>query len=472
VLWSAFENGSGALIAFLGLVVFAKLLSPSDFGVFSVCLAVVELAAIFTNMFFHDALIQRHEVTDAHFHAAFTASLALAAIVYALLWLVFPGVAELVKDGRAADVGRVLGLGLLVTGPAGILAARQGRNFGFRVLAIRTLAGRLCGFALGLISLFLGFGLWALVVQQLAVMVLGSAALLVYGAADVRFRVDVAPIRDLLGYSLASMTSLSTVVVAKRLFVFSAGVFLGTEKAGLLSLAFRLIDTVWAVSATAVSQVLLPTLCRLQQDRTRLLNAYRMSLRMALTVLVPAFAALGVLAPELVGWLFGSKWVPAAPYMVVLSVLTFVQVPRLPGTLLLSATRHLKEVSWINVLALAYMAAAIGVTRLPSAYVALAVWSGGEMLTSLCVAIVLRQRLGIRLREQIAVILGPLAAPTLMMLSVHVARSALPGGMSALSRLLVLGLVAVGTYGSFMLAFGRRYLIPILGMARVALARH
>src|SRR5262249_17547942 len=155
---------------------------------------------------------------------------------------------------------------------------------------------------------------------------------------------------------------------------------LGTERAGLLNLAFRLVDTIWAVSATAVSQVLLPTLSRLQQDRERLLNAYRMSLKMALTVLFPAFAGLGVLAPDLIGALFGRKWAPAAPYVLILSVLTFVQLPRLPAVSLLSAAGHLRTISCISVLVLAYMAAAIGVTRLPDEFITLAVWGGGEAL--------------------------------------------------------------------------------------------
>ena len=59
-----FRKRHNAIIAFLSLILFAKLLQPSDFGVFSVSLAVVEVASLFTNMLFHDALIQRSDITD------------------------------------------------------------------------------------------------------------------------------------------------------------------------------------------------------------------------------------------------------------------------------------------------------------------------------------------------------------------------------------------------------------------------
>ena len=108
ILWSGLESGSTSLIAFLSLVVLAKLLEPRDFGVFSVSLAVVETAGIFTNMIFHDALVQQSVVTEKHFDSAFTVSIVLSLIVYALLWIAFPYVALAVQDDRVRDVGRTL----------------------------------------------------------------------------------------------------------------------------------------------------------------------------------------------------------------------------------------------------------------------------------------------------------------------------------------------------------------------------
>ena len=471
VWWSALENGSNALIAFFSLILFAKMLRPSDFGAFSVSLAVVEVAALFTNMLFHDALIQKSDVTDGHFHGAMTVSIVVSVSVYALLWIAFPFVAALMGDDRVRDVGRVLGLGLLLTGPAGIIAARQSRDFRFRLLALRTLAGRLCGAALGVISVFLGFGLWSLVVQQLSIMLLSSATLLLFSSSHVRITTNLRPVCDLLGYSLASITSLTAVFATKRIFVFSVGVFLGTEKAGFLNLAFRLVDTVWAISATAVSQVLLPTLSRLQNNRPRLLDAYRITLKLALIVLFPAFAGIGALAPELIGLMFGDKWIPASPYVLILSLITFVQVPRLPAIPLLSAAGYLRDVSWIGIYVLAYMLVATVLTRLFNEYVALLVWSGGEVLTFVGITVALRRRVHISFSEQWSEIISPLVAASVMVILVRLARDALPPGQALHFRFPELALVAGASYTAIMVTFGRRQIIPVAGMARVLLTR-
>lgn len=472
IFWSGLENGSTSLLAFLALIVLAKFLQPTDFGVFSISLAVVEIAGIFTNLIFHDALVQRHTITESHFSGAFTVSIILGLVVYALLWVGFPYVAALVGDDRVSDVGRVLGLGLLVTGPAGVLAARQSREFGFRLLAIRTLAGRLCGSALGILSALLGLGLWSLVIQYLAAMVLGAVTLLACSPSHhIRITANLRPVGDLLRYSITAITALAAGFLTKRIFVFGVGIFLGTEPAGFLNLAFRLVDTVWAVSAAAVSQVLLPTLSRLQQDRSRLLRAYRISLKGAAAVLYPGFASLGILAPELIQLLFGSKWTTASPYVLVLSLLTFVQVARLSAAPLLSATGHMTDVCLSNTSTLVYMVAAIALTHLSTDYVALSIWAGSEILIFVTLALALHVRLQVQFVQQLLDILTPLLAALSLIVVVQISRNLLPVDLPPHWKLLELGLIGASTYVALMFAFGRQFMDPVVGMARAILVK-
>ncbi|QOZ32706.1 oligosaccharide flippase family protein [Bradyrhizobium sp. CCBAU 53421] len=472
ILWSGLESGSTSLIAFLSLIVLAKLLQPRDFGAFAASLAVVETAGILTNMIFHDALVQQSVVSEKHFDSAFTVSIALSLIVYALLWFAFPYVALAVQDVRVSDVGRTLGLGLLLTGPAGVLAAKQSREFRFRLLAMRTLAGRLGGATFGIVSACLGLGLWALVIQHLAIMVLGAATL--FGCTPnrrIRLTIRLRPVCDLFGYSVTATTSLVAGFISKRLFLLFAGVFLGTEVAGFLNLAFRLVDTVWSISATAVSQVLLPTLAQLQHDRLRLMKAYRLSVASASAILYPAFAGLGILAPELIQLLFGTKWAAASPYVLALSAVTFMQIARFPAAPLLGSINHVRDVCLINVATLACMSAAIALTRLTPDFVALAVWGGAEFITFAATMVILRLRLGTTISQQLSDVFVPFFASISMMVVTRLARGFLPVDGLPHLRLLELGLIGALSYLALMLVFGRQFLDPLAGMARVVLVK-
>src|SRR5262249_35761710 len=163
VMWSALENASTTLIAFLSLVILAKLVGPQDFGVYSVALSIIEIAGIFTNMFFYEALIQSSKVEDRHFDGAFTASIVISVSMFGLVWFIFPLVASLIGDIRIITIGQVLACSLILTGPMSIFGAKLAREFVFRILALRTFVGRVVGALIGIAAALYGMGVWALV---------------------------------------------------------------------------------------------------------------------------------------------------------------------------------------------------------------------------------------------------------------------------------------------------------------------
>ena len=86
VKWSVVEYGGLALISFSSLVVYARFLSASEFGLFSIALSVIELMTVLVGMLFHDALVQRRDLRELHYDTAFTVTLALSAVIVALCW--------------------------------------------------------------------------------------------------------------------------------------------------------------------------------------------------------------------------------------------------------------------------------------------------------------------------------------------------------------------------------------------------
>ena len=121
----------------------------------------------------------------------------------------------------------------------------------------------------------------------------------------------------------------------------------------------------------------------------------------ASAILYPAFAGLGVVAPELIQSLFGGKWAPASPYVFALSAVTFLQIARFPSAPLLSSIGYVRDVCLINIATLACMSTAIVLTRLTPDYVALAVWGGVEFITFAATVLIMHLRLGTTMSQQI-----------------------------------------------------------------------
>jgi len=151
VIWSAVENGGLAAVSFGSLVVYARFLTPSDFGLFSIVLATVDLLTVVVTMLFHDALVQRQHVTERHFNTAFTVSLGLGLVMLAVCASLAPLLAKLLGNPTAAPLLGVMALSFPLAALSSSIAAYHRRELEFKALAIRSLAGRLVGAGAGIV---------------------------------------------------------------------------------------------------------------------------------------------------------------------------------------------------------------------------------------------------------------------------------------------------------------------------------
>ncbi|MCI0365510.1 MAG: oligosaccharide flippase family protein, partial [Phycisphaerales bacterium] len=135
VLWSAVEHGGLALVSFASLIIYSRFLSPSDFGLFSIVLAAVELLGVLASMSFHDALVQREKITKLHFDTAFTFTLGLSLVLLIGCWVLAPTFAQLVESPAAAAVLSWTALCFPCSAITATIVAQQRREFAFRVLA-------------------------------------------------------------------------------------------------------------------------------------------------------------------------------------------------------------------------------------------------------------------------------------------------------------------------------------------------
>lgn len=470
-LWSLIENAGLALISMGTLVIFTHLLTTAEFGLFAVVLALVELLQIFVTMFFHDALVQREDAKEAHFDTAFTFGVGLSLVLVALCLLLAPAFAAAVGEPRAANVLRAMSLCFPAAAVSATIVARQRRELSFRPLALRSLVGRFAGAGIGVGLIVAGAGVWGLIAQQVLIQAVGSAILWKTCEARPRLRFGVAELKEMAGFGLYSMGSLFVVFGVKRIFAVVTGIFLGVEVAGYLNLSFRTIDVFWSIAATAATQVALPTLSSLQQDVPRLRRAFQFATSFVCLILYACFIGIGLVSPEVVALMFGEKWLPAAPYITVLSLLVLVQGPRVLVAPLLTALGRPKDLLFSKAAELGFVVVALGVTRVPSLSWAVGIWVARELLALPITLRLLKRASGLGALEQLRGAWVPLAASTVMVATVLLGRYLLPDGAAVLTRLLVLVPLGAVAFLGVTFALDRELMKSLSAFAQSALAR-
>jgi O-antigen/teichoic acid export membrane protein len=473
LLWSGVESSGLSIISFISLIVYSRILSATDFGLFSIVMALVELLAVLVGMLFHDALVQRQNVTDLHFDTAFTFTLGSSVAMVLGCWALAPAFAATVHQPEAAGVLQWMSLSFPFSGVSGILLARARRQFSFRSVALRSLIGRVIGGGIGIAAAFMGWGLWSLVLQQILMGLIGALVLWVTCDKLPRLRFGISEFKQLVAFGIFAVGGLFLGFSVKRLFTILAGSLLGAEAAGYLNLSFRTIDMFWAISATALSQVSLPMLAGLQSEPARFKRAYQKAIEYGCLALYPCFVGIGVISPEVVEVLFGKQWLSIAPYVTALGFLVLVQAPMLFVTPVLTAVGRPRD-PLVNILwKLVFMLVVVWVSRVPSLPWAIGIWVASECMGSPVGCWMLWRATKFTFIDQVRGVSLPFLASMTMAVALVVARHVIPAHFGPAHfgqalRLMFLVPSGAAVFVGAMLVLDRSLLNEFLGFVCIA----
>jgi len=470
-LWSVVENGGLALISMGSLVIYTHLLSSSEFGLFSIALALIELLQVLVTMLFHDALVQRESVTELHYDTAFTFSVGLSVVLLVACCALSPLFGVLVHNHSAGWVLSSMALCFPAASLSATIVARQRRSLSFRPLAIRSLLGRTVGALAGITLVAFGAGIWGLIAQQVLIQLVGS--LLLWKTCDERPRLRFGrrEFRELWGFGVYAVGALFLNFGVKRLFTVLSGIFLGVAAAGYLNLSFRAIDVFWSISATAVTQVALPMLSSVQSDLPKLKRTFQQATGFVCLSMYACFLGIAMTAPEVVTLLFGEKWLPSAPYVTALACLVLVQAPRLLMSPVLTAVGRPRDLLISKSIELVFMVVAVFSSRVPSLGWAIGIWITTSLVSFPVSIGMVKRATSLGFFGQFRGVLVPLAASLVMVLVVRLTRFALPVDVPTVARLCALVPAGAISYLSTAYLLDRELVATVLGFARSAVGR-
>jgi len=435
LVWTALESFALSGLSLVCLLVFARLLGADEFGVVAIALAIVQVLMVPVELLFHDALIQRDEVTDAHVDSAYTVSVLLGLGLSGACWLCADGVEALIGEPHLAPVLRWMSLSLVGMGFGSVLIAMQRRKLEFRKLALRSVIGRAGSALIALTMAFLGAGMWSLVAQQVLLYSLATLVLWTLAEERPRLRIHWGPTRELVRFGVFSTLHQLLLNFTPRIFMILVGARLGSESAGLLSLAFRGLDMLRDLLAGAVSQIMMPMFSRLRESMETLYDAYERAIELTTLITFPLFVGLAVCADEVVTIAFGPQWIKASPYFAIIALLTLETFLRMYAPTVLHALGK-PAVPSIEMSAQAlYVVVGMLLFGGESTAHALTVWATRLLVSAPIDVYMLRRVAGMPVGRQLRRALVPLLGVTVMGGAVLLAKRPLVDALSPALRL-------------------------------------
>ena len=318
--WSAIDNVAQYAVQFLVSIVLARLLSPDDYGLLGIIAIFTAVCTALINGGLGSALIRKKDVSEDDYNTAFIVNLGLSLFLYALIFLGSPAIARFFNRQELIMLTRVSCLNMIIGALSLVQQTRLTKRIDFKTQTKITLIASVSSGVIGIVMAFLGFGVWALVAQSMSNHALKTIFLWYYNKWVPKIRFSVNSFKELFGFGWKIMLSSLLATVWKELYQVVVGKYYSPATLGQYTRA-KHFSTLFSNNLTSVVQrVSYPVLSDIQDDKNRMIAAYRRIIRTTMFVTAISMFSLGAVSEPLIYCLIGSKWHQAAMFLPLICV--------------------------------------------------------------------------------------------------------------------------------------------------------
>ena len=314
--WSFAERFTAQGIHFLVMIVIARLLSPKEFGLIGMLVIFLAVAQSLIDSGFSQALIRKQNRTDVDKNTVFYFNIVVSVILYLLFYLISPWVASFYEEPHLSEIMRVICLVVVIDSFAVVQRANYVVAIDFKTQTKATLIAAVVSGNIGIYLAYHGFGVWALVYQQISSSAMNVIVLWAFSHWYPRLIYSWKSFKDLFGFGSKLMLSGLIDTLYRNIYQLVIGKVFSAESLGYYTNAHKFSDLPSSNLTTVLQRVTYPVLCTIQNEDDRLAIAYRKFLRLSAFIIFPLMCGLGALANPLIDTVLGAEWHFAAVLLV------------------------------------------------------------------------------------------------------------------------------------------------------------
>ncbi len=309
------ERGGTQGIQFIVQIVLARLLLPEDFGLIAIVTIFILLANVFVQSGFNTALIQKKDADDEDFSSVFYLSFFVAGLLYVVLFLTSPFISVFYRSPQLILILRVLSVTLFFGAFNSIQNAYVARNMMFKKLFFSSLGAIIISGTVGIATAYLGWGVWALVAQQLTNQL--AVTLILWFTVKWRpkllFSIEKVKVLFSFGWKLLASSLINTLYMEIRSLII--GKIYIPAMLGFYDRGQQIPKVIVSNIDGAIQSVMLPALASQQDDKKRVKAMMRRAIMTSSFIMFPMMVGLAVVAEPVVKIILTDKWLPAVPFL-------------------------------------------------------------------------------------------------------------------------------------------------------------
>lgn len=320
LIWRFAERVGAQLVAFVVSIVLARLLDPTAYGTVALMTVFIAILQVFVDSGLGNALIQKKDADNIDFSTVFFTNIIFCTVLYILLFMASPLIAAFYGDLSITAYMRVLGLTVVISGIINVQQAYVSRHMLFKKFFFSTLGGTVTAGVVGVAMALQGYGVWALVVQQVINLTIDTAILWF----TVKWRPDrvysFERLKALFSYGwklLLSSLINTTYTNVRQLLI---GKLYSSADLAQYNRGRQFPNLIVTNVNTSIDSVLFPTMSNEQDSTEKVKNMTRRAIKTSTYVMAPLMMGLAFCGKPIVGLILSDKWLPSVFFMQIFCV--------------------------------------------------------------------------------------------------------------------------------------------------------
>ena len=314
-IWRFAERCGAQLVTFIVSIVLARILSPRDYGTIALVTVFTTILQVFIDSGLSTALIQKKDADDLDFSSVFYFNFLVCIILYILMFICAPYIANFYNDQSLISIVRVISLTLIISGVKGVQQSYVSRHMLFKRFFFSTLGGTIFSAILGIVMAYAGFGVWAIVFQQLSNNAIDTLILWITVKWRPIKRFSWKRLKNLLsfGWKLLASSLLDTVYNNLRNMII--GKLYTSSDLAFYNQGDKFPKLIVLNINASIDSVLLPTMSNAQDSKERVKNMTSRAIKTSTYIMAPLMIGLAFCAEPIVKLVLTDKWLPCVPYL-------------------------------------------------------------------------------------------------------------------------------------------------------------
>lgn len=322
-IWSSLERFSVQGIQFVVMIIMARILTPEDYGLVGMLSIFIAVSQSLIDSGFSQSLIRKQDRSEIDNSTVFYFNIAVGVILYFILFFSAPLIAKFFDEPQLIPITRVIGLCLIFNSLVVVQRALLTINLDFKTQAKASFVGVILSGIVGITMAYTGFGVWAIVWQQIVNLSVITILLWIFTRWKPIWAYSWKSFKGLFGFGSKLLASGLLDTLYNNLYLIVIGKVFKASDLGYYTRSSQFTAFTSSNLTGILQRVSYPVLCTIQNDDARLTEIYRKLLKTSAFIIFPLMMGLAAVANPMIISFLTEKWLFSA---ILIQILCFSQM--------------------------------------------------------------------------------------------------------------------------------------------------